>query len=102
MTCEYRPLKDEKYRALINVGGDILICPDDAGSSEDNLLETNILINSTISDAIKGAKFMCMDTKDHFLSMPMSNSEHIKVKIKHKPNDIRSKYGINNLTIDNR
>ena len=77
MVCNYRPLKEEKYRVRITVGGDRLPYHDDAGSPAADLLETKILINSTISDAKKGARFMCLDIKDHFLATPMDQPEYM-------------------------
>ena len=71
MVCDYRPLKDEKYRVRITIGGDKLPYYDDAGSPAVDLLKTKILLNSTISDARRGARFMCLDIKDHFLETPM-------------------------------
>ena len=43
------------------VGGDKLDYYDDAGSPTTNLLEINIILNSVISDADKGAFFMSFD-----------------------------------------
>ena len=45
------------------VGGDRLTYLDDVGSSAANLLETKILLNSTISDALDGVWFMTADIK---------------------------------------
>ena len=94
MVCDYRPLKEEKYRIRITVGGDKLPYNDDAGSPAADLLETKILLNSTISDAKRGARFMCLDIKDHFLATPMSNPEFMRVKLKYIPEDIRQRYKI--------
>ena len=93
--CDYRPLKDEPYRVRITVGGDKLEYPDDAGSPAANLLETKILLNSVISDADKGARFMCADIKDHFLATPMDHPEYMRVQYKYIPNDIRHRYNLN-------
>ena len=57
-----------------------------------HLLETKILINITISDASKGARFMCMYIHDRFLATSMKNLEYMKVKYKHFPQDIINKY----------
>ena len=73
--CNFRPLKEEQYRARITVGGDKLEYSDDTGSLAANLLETKIIINSVISDAKKGARFMSADIKDHFLATPMIDPE---------------------------
>ena len=55
-----------------------------------DLLETKILLNSAMSDADKGAKFMCVDAKDHFLLMLIDKSEHMRVQHKYVPNQISS------------
>ena len=61
-------------------GGDKLDYIEDIGSPVANLLEIKILINSTISNAKKGARFICIDIKDYFLAILMKNPEYMKVK----------------------
>ena len=68
---EYRPLKDEQNRTRMVVGGDKLRYHDDAGSLAASLLQTKLLLNSTISDADKGARFLSLDSKDFFLCLTM-------------------------------
>ena len=55
---DYRPLKTEKYRARMVVGGDRLSNNDDPGSPAASLLETKLLLNSVIPDADKGARVL--------------------------------------------
>ena len=65
-------------------------------------METKILINSTISDAKDGARFMSADIKDYFLATPMEQAEYMKVQYKHIPEDIRTKYNLQDkVTKDN-
>ena len=52
-------------------GGDKLNYDGDAGAPAASLLETKLMINSVISDAKHGAKFMSCDLKDFFLATPM-------------------------------
>ena len=86
----------------ITVGGDRLIYLDDAGSPAANLMETKLLVNSTISHAKDGARFMSADIKNYFLATPMAQSEYMKVQYKHIPEDIRKKYNLQHkLTSDN-
>ena len=59
------------------------------------MLETKILVNSTISDAKQGARMLCADIKDFFLATPMSECEYMKVHIKHMPEDIIDLYKLN-------
>ena len=70
--------------------------PSDPGSPTNDMLESNILINSTISDARKGAKFCCADMRDMFLASPMDNPEYMKVLYHHFQTDIRKKYDLDN------
>ena len=78
--CDYRPLKTEPYRVRLTVGGDKLPYDDDAGSPAASLLETKLIINITISNADKGARFLCADLKDHFLASPTKNPEFMRIK----------------------
>ena len=66
MVCDYRPLKSEKYRVRLTVGGDKLTCEFDVASPATSVLETKLIIKSFISDAHKGARFLTLDIKDFF------------------------------------
>ena len=78
--CDYQLLKQETYWLRITVGSDCLTYEHDAGSLAANLLETKILLNTIISDVNKGARFISVDIKDHFLITPMWDLEYIRVK----------------------
>ena len=80
--CNYRHHKSEPYRVRLTVGGDQLDCPNDTSSPSASLLETKLLLNSTISDAHLGARFMIMDLKDFFLATPMARSEYMLIHSK--------------------
>jgi hypothetical protein len=95
--CDYRPLKSEPYRVRLTVGGDRLDCLDDTSSPAASLLETKLLLNSTISDAHLGARFMTMDLKDFFLATPMARPEYMRIHSKYFPPEIRALYQIDSL-----
>ena len=80
--CDHRPHKSEPYRIRLTVGDDRLDCPEDTSSPAASLLETKLLLNSTISDAHLGARLMTMDLKDFFLSTPMERSEYMRIHSK--------------------
>jgi hypothetical protein len=86
--CNYRPLKTETNRVHLTAGGDKIPYNDDAGSPAASLLETKLLLNSTIPDADKGSRFMCADLKDHFLALPMKDPEFMQIKYNYFPEDI--------------
>jgi hypothetical protein len=100
--CDYRPLKSEKFRVRLVVGGDKLPYENDAGSPAASLLETKLLLNSVISDAHKGAKFMGCDLKDFFLATPMEKAEYMKIQWKYIPLDIREQYGLESLVTEDK
>ena len=99
--CDVRPLKSEPYRVRIVVGGDKLTYAEDAASPATDLLETKILLNSTISDASKGARFLSADLKDFFLVSPMKTPEYMKVHISKFSPDIIAQYKLEQLQDSN-
>ena len=95
--CDYRPLKEEPMRVRLTVGGDRLDYEADAGSPAASILETKLTINSVISDATQGARFMGADLKDFFLASPMKDPEYMRIHSKYFPADVRAQYGIDKL-----
>ena len=99
--CNHRPLKSEEWRIRLVVGGDKLEYEFDSGSPTTDLTKTKILLNSTISDAKDGARFLTLDLKDIFLHTPMERPEYMKVPIRYFPADIIKKYNLDNLVHTN-
>ena len=95
MLYDHRPLKTEKYRCCLVVGGDKLMYNSETAAPAANLLEAKLIINSTISTP--GAKFITVDIKDFFLSSQMPEVEYIKMNLDEIPQDIISKYNMNNI-----
>ena len=69
----------------------------DTGSLVSNLIEINILINSTIFDANKGEKILSCDLKNFSIASPMENSEYMRLPIKYVQKDIIQRYKLNSL-----
>ena len=67
-----------------------------------SLLETKIVINSVISDAHKGARFMTADLKDYFLQSTLLEPEYLRIRGKYFLKDIREKYAIGSLVVLDR
>ena len=76
------------------VGGDKLEYDDDPTSPAAGLLDSKLLIDSTISDAHKGVLFMSMDLKDYFLASPMKRPEYMKMHLSQFPPDIIAQYNL--------
>lgn len=95
---DYRPLKADKWRVRLVVGGDKLDYTMDAGSPAASLIETKLLLNSVISDHKKhNSRFMTCDIKDFFLASPMRDAEYMRLPYKHFPSFIKTKYGIDSI-----
>ena len=92
----YKPLKDEKHRVRIIMGGDCITYLYDAGSPSANLNKAKVLLNSTISDAKHSAQFMSADIKDYFLVTPMARAEFTKFPSRHIAVYIMRKYDLHN------
>ena len=70
--CDHRPFKTEPWCVRLVVGGDKVEYFYDAGSPSTTILETKILINSTISDSHKGARFLTLDISYVLPCLPKS------------------------------
>ena len=70
--CNIRPQKTETHRVRITASGDKLDYPSDASSPAVSMLNAKLHINSTISDAKNGARYLGLDIKNFYLGTPMS------------------------------
>ena len=75
---------------------------DNAASPVTDIIETKIMINSPTSNARRGARFMTLDIKDHFLAIPMNDLEHVWARLKCMPDDTRQKHNIMNVATKDR
>ena len=66
---------------ILVVGGNRLVYEDYPRSPAASMLEMKLLVNSTISDAQQGARFMSCELKDLFLATPMLQPEYMKIHI---------------------
>ena len=85
----------------LTVGGDRLPYTNNAGSPAATLLEAKLMLNSTISDANKGACFFSADLKDFFLVTPMDEPEYMRLHFKYFFDDIWKEYNINSKIASN-
>ena len=100
MICDYRPHKQETHRVRLTVSGDRPPYNDDVPSPAASLLETKLLLNSTISDASKGARFMTLDIKDFPLQTLMERPEYMRIYSKYFSQDRKNKYHIPSLVAE--
>ena len=80
LVVDIRPLKEEKYRVRITVGGNKLDFCGDASSVVASLATVKLLLNSVVST--KGEKFTTADIKDFFYASFLPDPEYMKMKLK--------------------
>jgi hypothetical protein len=72
----------------MTTGGDQLDYPGDASSPAVAMLDAKLHINSTISDAHKGAHYLGIDIKNYYLGTPMKYYQYIRVLAKMIPQEV--------------
>ena len=92
--CDHRPFKTEPWCVRLVVGGDKVEYFYDAGSPSTTILETKILINSTISDSHKGARFLTLDIHNFFLCSTMPTPEYMLIHRRYIPKDTIQRYNL--------
>ena len=102
MVCDYRPLKDKKYRVRLTIGSDKLDYGNETASPTANLIDTKKLVNSTISDAHMGARFMTADIKYCFLMTPLpkGDREYMRIHSKYFDNKFRTLHTLHDKVHD--
>ena len=90
--CAIRPNKEEKHRVRATFGGDQLDFPGDPSSPSTSILTTKIHLNSTISDARKGARYFTLDIKNFFLGSPMEYFQYARVPASIIPQEVFDEY----------
>ena len=78
--CNIRPQKTETHRVRMTAGGDRLDYPGDASSPAVSMLDAKLHINSTISDAKNGARYLGLDIQNFYLGTPMKYFQYIRVR----------------------
>ena len=92
--CTMRPGKSEVYRVRMTVGGDRLDAYQDVRSPLVGLIDTKIHLNSTISNAHKGARYCTGDIKDFFLGSSMDTFQYMRVHKRYVPTAIIKEYNL--------
>ena len=82
----------------MTVGGDKLEYSNDTASPTATLLDTKLILNSTISDHKKyGSKFCSIDIKDFFLQTTLDTPEYIRIHKKYFTQEFLQAYKMNHL-----
>ena len=92
---DIRPLKDEKYRVRITVGGDKLDFCGDASLVAASLATVKLLLNSVVYT--KDAIFTTVDIKDFFYASFLPDPEYMKMKLRIISQEIIDQYHLQDL-----
>ena len=92
--CDIRPQKKESHRTRLTAGGDKLDYPFDASSPAVSVLDAKIHINSTISDAHRGARYLVLDIKNFYLGTPMQYYQYMRIPKALIPDEIMAEYDL--------
>ena len=77
VVCEVRPVKKYPNRTRITIFGTNVCYPGDVGTNTASLELFKININSIISQT--GAKYVCFNIENFYLSTLLGRSEYVKI-----------------------
>ena len=95
---DIRPLKAEKFRVRVTVGGDKLEFVGDASSVAASLSTVKLLLNSVVST--EDAEFLTADIKDFFYGSILPDPEYMKLPLKLIPQEIITQYNLMDIQVD--
>ena len=87
-----RPNKKETHRVRLCAGGNLLDFPGDPSSPAVSLTNAKLHINSTISDAKKGAKYLVLDIKKFYLGNHLTCFQYLRVPLSLIPLEVLTEY----------
>ena len=86
--CNIRPHKTKTNLVHMTAGVERLDYPGDARSPAIYILNAKLYINSTISDAHKGARYLGINIKNFYLGTPMQYFQYIRFLPKMIPQEV--------------
>ena len=92
--CAIRNQKAETHRVRMTAGGDRLDCPYDVSSPAVSMTNAKLHINSTISDAHRGARYLGIDISNFYLGTDMPYHQYLRVPPSKIPQEIWDEYNI--------
>jgi hypothetical protein len=92
VVVDFRPQKADPYRIRITAGGNLINYPGELSTRTADLTTSKLMWNSVLSTA--GAKYMCLDIKNFYLSAPLDRYEYMKMPIGLFPSWIIEQYNL--------
>jgi hypothetical protein len=92
IVIDYKPQKEDPNRVRITVGGNLIKYKGDVSTRTADLTTSKMLWNSVLST--NGAKYMCLDIKNFYLTTALDYFEYMKMPISVFPEWIKKQYEI--------
>ena len=93
--CNIRPKKSETHWVHMTAGGDRLDCPYNVSSPAVSMPNAKLHINSTISDAHLGARYLGINISNFYIGADMPYHQYMRVHPSKIPKEIWDEYDIN-------
>jgi hypothetical protein len=95
---DYRPQKEDPNRIRITVGGNLITYKGDVSTRTADLTTSKLLWNSVLSTA--GAKYMCLDIKNFYLTAALDYFEYMKMTLTVFPKWIKKQYNLDKRALN--
>jgi len=95
---DYRPQKEDQYRIRITAGGNLVICESSVSVRTADLDTAKLHWNSVIST--KGAKYMCLDIKNFYLTAKLDYFEYMRMPLSLFPIWTQEQYNMKELALN--
>ena len=96
VVVNFRPQKMDPHRIQITAGGNLINYPGKLTTRTANLTTSKLMWNSVLST--KGAKYMCLDIKNFYLTAPLDCFKYMKMPLSLFPSWTKEQYNLDKLT----
>jgi hypothetical protein len=100
VVVDFCPQKADPHRIHITAGGNLINYPGELTTQTANLTTSKLMWNSVLST--KGAKYMCLDIKNFYLTAPLDRYEYMKMPLSLFPSWTKEQYNLDKLDLEMR
>ena len=93
VVVDFRPQKEDPHRIRITAGGNLINYPGELSTRTADLTTSKLMWNSVLST--EGAKYMCLDIQNFYLSAPLDRFEYMKIPLALFPQWTIEQYNLN-------
>ena len=92
---DFRPQKTDPHRICITAGGNLINYPGELTTQTVDLTTSKLMWNSVLST--EGAKYMCLDINNLYLTAPLDRYEYMKMLLSLFPAWTKEQYNLDKL-----